>query len=382
MTYKAFEDWYREGNIKHVLLAIHNGELISPPFATQRCIDYNKIMRYNGSEISYIDTSLPPAVSKTNCVLDINGSSWFVPYGIYESNYNIVLELTKDFATVNHPIAALGKGQFYSGASNGVTGFSFPLGYENTQYGLYIEDNKPKLVPFEHSVEKAHMGTVYCNGKYWSMPRGDQPGYNKLASYDGKDFELYEIPVDLSVTRKFTDIIVKGNILYSLPYGEVAGLTEVVEFDTDTKAITLHKLNIPDFAKKFNSMVMVGDNIIGIPYGDESCNHSNYGIVFNTVTKESKSFDIGIGQGGKYRYRSAIEFNNNAVFFPAGSPQYPVIIVDGDGLIQNIVDFTYYLFGRPVIYQNKLHVLAYHIETEAHHMFVFDDKFSFKLIDL
>jgi len=382
MKYKAFEEWYREGNIKHVLLAEHNGELISPPFATKRCVEYNKIMRYNGTDISYIDTDLPPAVSKTNCVLDINGSSWFVPYGIYESDYNAVLELTKDFTTVIHPIAALGKGQFYSGASNGVTGFSFPLGYENTQYGLYIKDNKPSLVPFEHSVEKAHMGTVYCNGKYWSMPRGDQPGYNKLASFDGEEFELYEVPVDLSITRKFTDIIVKGNILYSLPYGEVTGLTEVVEFDTDTKSITLHKLNIPDFAKKFNSMVLIGDNIIGLPYGDESCNHSNYGIVFNTVTKESKHFDIHIGAGGKYRYRSSIEYNGYAVFVPAGSPQYPMLVIDSEGNIHKVLNFNLHLFGRPVIYNNKLHIISYHIEKESHHMFVFNNDFTFEVIDL
>ena len=28
------------------------------------------------------------------------------------------------------------------------------------------------------------MGTVYCNGKYWSMPRGDVAGYNNLVSFD------------------------------------------------------------------------------------------------------------------------------------------------------------------------------------------------------
>lgn len=382
MTYKAFEDWYREGNIKHLLLAEHNGDLISPPFATERCIDYNKIMHYNGTDIGYIDTTLPPAVSKTNCVLHINSSSWFIPYGIYESNYNTVLELTKDLVPINHTIAAIGKGQFYSGASNNVTGFSFPLGYEATQYGLYIKDNKPILIPFEHSVDKAHMGTVYCNSKYWSMPRGDQPGYNKLVSFDGEVFNAYDVPVDVSVTRKFTDIIVKDNVLYSLPYGEGIGLTEVVEFDTISETFTMHELDIPNFAKKFNSMVMVGDNIIGLPYGDEQCNHSNYGIVFNTVTKESKKFDIGIGQGGKYRYRSGIEYNNCAIFFPVGSPQYPMIVINGDGTLKCIYNFTYYLFGRPVIYKDKLHILAYHIEDESQHMFVFDDEFFYNVIDL
>lgn len=382
MTYKAFEDWYREGSIKNLLLFEHNGELISPPFATQRCIDYDKIMRFDGSTITYIDSNLPPAVSKTNCVLDINGSSWFIPYGIYESDYNVVLELTESFEVKHHSIQALGKGQFYSGASNGVTGFSFPLGYEATQYALYIEQNKPSLIPFEHSVAKAHMGTVYCNGKYWSMPRGDQPGYNKLASFDGEKFEYYHVPVDETVTRKFTDIIVKGNILYSLPYGEVTGLLEVVEFDTDTNTFSLHKLDMPNFAKKFNSMVLLGDTIVGLPYGDENCNHSDSGIIFNTVTKESKKFDIGIGQGGKYRYRSGIKFSNKAVFFPVGSPQYPMIVVDEEGLIHHFIHFGNYLFGRPIIYKDKMHVLAYHTEQETHHMFIFDDYFFFKVIDL
>ena len=59
MTYKAFQDWYVDGNIKHLVLYPYNDYLISPPFATKRCEKYNKILKYDGN-ISYIDTDLPP----------------------------------------------------------------------------------------------------------------------------------------------------------------------------------------------------------------------------------------------------------------------------------------------------------------------------------
>lgn len=377
MNYKKFQDWYHEGNIKHLLLTEYNGYLISPPFATERCKDYNKIMKYDGS-VSYIDTQLPPATSKTNSVLEVNNSLYFIPYGIYD-DYNTVLELKND-ELIYHNIEMSGKGQFYSGASNGISGFSFPLGYEGTQYCLHITD-KPRLVPFD-TVEKAHMGTVYCNGKYYSMPRGDKPGYNQLVSYDGSEFKYYNILVNSEITRKYTDIIVFDNTLYSLPYGEQSGLTEVVEFNTDTEEIKLHKLDIPDFAKKFNSMVKLNNSIIGLPYGDEFSTDSNYGIVFDTVTKRSKCFDIRIGHGGKYRYRCGIEYNNLAVFFPTGTPQCPIILVNEEGEICKVCDFTYYLFGRPIIFKDKLHVIGYHIKNETHELFIFDKNFKYEKIML
>jgi hypothetical protein len=379
MTYKAFQDWYREGNIKHLLLHEHNGYLISPPFATERCKDYNKIMKYDGT-VSYIDTKLPDAVSKTNAVVEVNGNSWFLPYGIYEDDYNTVLKLNKDTPEYEY-IKAKGKGQFYSGASNGETAFSFPLGYSGTQYCLYIKDNFPTLIPF-NSVEKAHMGTVYCNGSYYSMPRGDLPGYNDLVSFDGKDFHHYHVPVNPEITRKYTDLIVVGDKLYSLPFGETPGLNEVVEFDTVTKEFTLHKLDIPDFAKKYNSMVIVGNSIIGMPYGDEYCNDSNYGVVFDIVTKKSKMFDIGIKHGGKYRYRTGIEYKNFAWFFPGGSPQCPIYVINERGLAYRVFHYENQMFGRPVIYKDKIHVIAYDVVKETHSLYIFNDRFESEVIDL
>lgn len=377
MKYKAFQDWYHEGNIKHLILHEHNGYLISPPFATERCKEYNKIMKYDGT-VSYIDTELPPATSKTNCVVEVKGISWFIPYAIYD-NYNTVLSL--DNTPAYNMLDLKGKGQFYSGASNGDTAFSFPLGYEGTQYGLYIKDNKPKLIPF-NTVEKAHMGTVYCNGKYYSMPRGDKPGYNNLVSFDGEKFESFHIPVNTDITRKYTDIIIIGDVLYSLPYGEQPGLTEAIEFNTVTNEIKLHRLDIPDFAKKFNSMVLLNKKIIGLPYGDEFCSDSNYGVIFDTVTKESKRINIGITHGGKYRYRCGIQYKSYAVFFSTGTPQCPMIVINERGLVHRMSHFKYYMFGRPVIYNDKIHVLAYHIEDETHHMFIFDEDFNFEMIKI
>lgn len=379
MTYKAFQDWYREGNIKHLLLYPHNGYLISPPFATERCADYNKIMKYDGT-VSYIDTDIPPCVSKTNTVVTVGDSSWFIPYGIYDE-FNCVLELQGD-TPIHHTIASSGNGQFYSGASNGTQAFSFPLGYSGTQYALHIKDGKPSLIPFEHSMPKAHMGTVYCNGKFWSMPRGDEPGYNDLISFDGTNFERYTIPVDRIISRKYTDLVSVGNTLYSLPFGETTGLTEVVEFDTDTKQIQLHRLAVPDFAKKYNSMVVCGLHIIGLPYGDEYFEDSNWGIVFNTVTKESKCFDIGITHGGKYRYRSGVAFYNLAVFFPGGTPQCPIIAVNTAGDVVYRKHYPNLMFGRPVIHLGKIHVVAYDILTEQQYLYTFDEAWQEEVIDL
>lgn len=379
MSYKKFEDWYREGNIKHLLLYEHDGYLISPPFGTERCKDYCSIMVYNGS-ISYItDVTMPMVVSKTNCVVTVNNKSWFIPYGIYE-NSSTMIQLDKK-TPIEYPVDFVGRGQFYSGASNNNTAFSFPLGYEGTQYCLYIVDDIPKLIHF-NCVEKAHMGTVYHNGRYYSMPRGDKPGYNDLVSFDGEQFRRYYVPVNSEITRKYTDLVVVGDKLYSLPYGEQSGLNEVVEFDPVTEQMKLYKLDVPDFAKKYNSMVKLGHKIIGLPYGDEYCNDSNYGIVFDTITKESKSFDIKITHGGKYRYRCGIEFNGNAVFFPTGTPQCPVFVVDIEGNIVKIMNYEHHLFGRPVIYKNKLHILSYHIKNETHHLFIFDEKYKTEIIDL
>lgn len=380
MGYKAFQDWYREGNIKHLLLYKHNGYLISPPFATEKCIDYNKIMKYSEGVVSYIDTLLPPAVSKTNSVVNVDGVSWFVPYGIYQE-YNNILRLEGDRTTI-HIVPSEGKGQYYSGDSSGTEAFSFPLGYEGTQNAIHFTRDSVELIPFNHSVNKAHMGTVYCEGKFYSMPRGDEPGYNKLVSFDGKNFEYYDIPVNNDITRKYTDLISVGHILYSLPFGETQGLNEVVEFDTETKAVTLHKLNVPDFAKKYNCMVLCANHIIGLPYGDEHCSDSNWGVVFNTITKESKAFDIGILHGGKYRYRCGISYYNVAVFFPGGTPQCPILVINTAGEVVFRKHYPTLMFGRPIIHERKIHVLAYDIETEKQYLYKFDANWSEEVIEL
>lgn len=379
MTYKKFQDWYHQANIKHLLLYEHDGYLISPPFATKRCEDYNKIMKYDGT-VSYIDTELPKGTSKTNSVINVDGSSWFIPYAIYDE-FNTLLEL-KNETVIHHKLESSGKGQFYSGASNGTVGFSFPLGYEGTQYALLIKNNSVNLLPFTHTVSKAHMGTVYCNGKFYSMPRGDEPNYNNLVSYDGEKFEEYYVSVEAGVTRKFTDLIAVGNKLYSLPFGETSGLNEAIEFDTETKTFNNYKLDVVDFPKKFNCMVLLDDTIIGLPYGDKNDTNSRYGVIFDTVTKTNKSFDIGLTFGGKYRYRCGITFNNLAWFFPGGSPSCPIIVVDKFGKIIYERKFKHLMFGRPIVYKEKIYALAYEIESEKQMLYTFDTNFNITVIDI
>ena len=42
--YKAFEDYYKDESIKHLVLHDWNGTLVSPPFATEKCRDYSSLM--------------------------------------------------------------------------------------------------------------------------------------------------------------------------------------------------------------------------------------------------------------------------------------------------------------------------------------------------
>lgn len=379
MAYKKFQDWYHEANIKHLMLFEHDGCLMSPPFATKKCEDYGKILKYDGS-VSYIDTQLPIGTSKINSVIKVGDSSWFIPYAIYD-DFNTVLQL-KGERILYHKLTKLGKGQFYSGASNGNEGFSFPLGYSETQYAIHIKNDRVISIPFAHAVTKAHMGTVVCDNKFYSMPRGDEPNYCDLVCFNGSDFQRYTVPVDTNVTRKFTDIIVVGKKLYSLPYGETAGLTEVIEFDTETNQFTKHILQIPDFPKKFNSMVLVNETIVGLPYGDKKDASSNYGIAFNTRTKESHTFDIELSFGGKYRYRCGVEYNNLAWFFPTGSADCPVLVIDEQGNIIYKRLFNGILMGRPLNYLNKICVLCYEILTQRQMIYVFDRNFNISEIPI
>ena len=371
--YKAFQDFYKEQSIKHMLLVEHNNELLSPPFATEKCKDYSKVF-YKGE---YIDLALLPATSKTNAVAQIENSSWFIPYGIWDQ-FNTVVEL-RDTTPYYHTLPFKGKGQFYSVATDGKTAFSFPLGYEDTNFGLYI-DGIIKTYELPIKGKKLHMGTVYCNGRYWSMPRGDEPGYNTLLSFDGEQYQSYELDVDPNITRKYTDIIVKGNTLYSLPFGETKGLNTIVEFDTETNTATYHTINGVDFAKKYNCGVLLGDKIVAVPYGDEHANDSNWGLVFDTVTKETTQFDIQLNFGGKYRFRCGIEYNGYAFFFPSGTPSCPIIVINDQGYIVKDETFEGLMFGRPIIHKNYINVLAYHMETQEHFIYVFGDALEVKQV--
>lgn len=374
MSYKAFQDWYHESKIKHLLLSIYNNELVSPPFATELCKDYSTVWREKSKNL---EMDLPPVTSKTNAYAIINNSMWMVPYGIYDE-FNTVIEL-KDNLVAYHSLPFTGKGQFYSIASDGKTAFSFPLGYEGTNYGIYINDRvSVHKLPF--SGTKLHMGTVYCNGRYWSMPRGDNPGYNQLLSFNGEIFKSYTVDVDNNITRKYSDIIVKEDTLYSLPFGETSGLNEVIEFDTNTETISYHKLAIPDFAKKFNAGVLIDDVIIALPYGDEHADNSNWGIVFDTIQKTNITFDINISYGGKYRYRSGIAYKENAIFFPSGTPSCPIFKISKNGNILQEKYFDNILFGRPVEYQDKLAVIAYNINEKQSSIFLFDEELNYEVL--
>jgi len=373
MTYKAFQDWYHEAEIKHLLLFEYQGNLISPPFATEKCKDYSRVLMWNKNDHQYIDLNLPPVTSKTNAVVEADGSLWFIPYGIYDQ-FNTVIEL-RGVDVIYHAVDYQGKGQFYSAATDGNRVFSFPLGYEETSYCIYIKDRKVHTIDFDKKDHvKLHMGCVYANGKFWSMPRSDTKGYIDIVSFDGNEFEKYPIDkIDSAVTRKYTDLIAVGNTLYALPFGETAGLNEILEFDTVSKLITLYKINGRDFAKKYNVATLVDDKIIAVPYGDEYCQDSNLGIVFDIHTKQITQFDIGLYYGGKYRYRCGIAYRGSAFFFPTGTPSCPIIKVSKQGVVEKTLAVDHTMLGRPVLYQDKIFVMAYDTITHQHSIMSVDE---------
>lgn len=379
MTYKAFQDWYHEATIRHLLICEYQNNIISPPFSTENCKDYSKILVWNQKEHYYINLDLPPVTSKTNAFLEANGSLWFIPYGIYDQ-FNTVIELKNQYVKY-HNIQNKGKGQFYSAATDGTNVFSFPLGYENTNYGIYIENSVVKSIAFDNQHYcKLHMGCVYANGKFWSMPRSDIEGYIDLVSFDGTKFEKFPIPeIDSKITRKYTDLIAVGNILYSLPFGETAGLNDIIEFDTDLKKFTLHKIKGRDFAKKYNAAVKVDNKIIGLPYGDEYHQDSNLGIIFDISNKEIFQFDIGMSYGGKYRYRSGIAYKNHAYFFPSGTPSCPIMKISTKGTIEGILQLSNTMIGRPIIYHDKLYAMCYNINLKDQYIISFDENLNYKI---
>ena len=129
---------------------------------------------------------------------------------------------------------------------------------------------------------------------------------------------------------------------------------------------------IPDFAKKFNVSVLVGDVIIALPYGDEYENDSNWGLVYNTKNKEYTYFDIGLNFGGKYRYRCGMSYNGLAVFFPTGTPTCPILVIDTAGNIVKHQLVTNSLLGRPVLFNGKIVTIAYDFDKKENYLFTLD----------
>lgn len=368
MSYKEFQDYYKETEIKHLLLLVHKTNLVSPPFATNLCKEYSTFYHSRGYQL---ELDLPPSTSKTNACINIDDTIWMLPYNIYDDS-NVVVEITHG-KPIYHQLPFKGKGQFYSIDSDGSTAFSFPLGYEDTNHGIYIKDYKVHSFKMPTSGIKLHMGTVYCNGRYWSMPRGDTP-YSSLMSFNGKEYQSFDLKeIDKNITRKYTDIVVKDKTLYSLPYGESKELNSIIEFDTETEKLYYHEIDGFNFSKKYNTFVLLNDKIIGVPYGGKEENNSDLGLVFDTITKKSHYFDIGISHGGKYRYRSGITFKNFAFFFPTGSPNCPILKIDENGKIIEKKYFPEWFFGRPIIYfENFIVVLGYNLITKSHELFKFD----------
>ena len=310
--YKAFEDYYKDESIKHLVLHDWNGTLVSPPFATEKCRDYSSLMFLEKGQMHYMNLDLPEATSKTNALANVGESLWIVPYAIYDKLGKVV-EVKKD--EINYfPLDISSKGQYYSIASNGESAFSFPLGYTDESQALYIRDGQVKIIDLEQRGLKLHMGTVWCNDRYFSMPRGDEAGYDKLLSFDGNTIQEYEVPyINKNITRKFSDCIVVGNKLFALPFGETQGMNAVIEFDTVTNNFKAHNLSGIDFAKKYNAGVLLNKTIIALPYGDEHVSDSNLCLKFDTDSGESEQFKINQSFGGKYRFRSGIKYFDEAL---------------------------------------------------------------------
>lgn len=378
MAYKAFQDYYKSAEIRHFVLHEHEGKLVSPPFCTDLNKDYNKMAVIDQEQVTYIELELPDATSKTNAIATVGEDMWFVPYGIWDE-LPIVVQV-KNWQPVYHRLNSTGQGQYYSIASNNTSAFSFPLGYKGTNTAILMKDDKVTEIPMPETGEKLHMGTVFCNGSYWSMPRGDTPGYSKLYEYnESYGIVAHDIPgINDHITRKYTDIIVKGNTLYSLPYGETAGLVNIVEFNTVTKTFLTFEFK-NDFAKKYNWGVLLNDKIIGLPYGDESTQDSDTAIIFDTLTKEIKTFKISVAFGGKYRYRAGVAHKGRAVFLPAGTLDSPIVSVDEDG---NYFEkfHTHLLFSRPLIHNDRIYTLVYNVEDRTNSLVIIDDKLNVKKV--
>lgn len=381
MTYKSFEDFYREAEIKHLVIWDNDNEIISPPFCTDNCKDYSKVMVLT-DKLEFVHANTPPATSKFNSMAKVGDSLWFAPYGIWDE-FNAVLELQGRTA-VTHYIDSNAKGQFYNLASNGTSAFAAPLGYESVSFALFIKDGKVKQIPMPNTGElKKHMGVVYLNGHYWSPPRGESYDYNQILKFNPDTEELSFIEVDLpKARRKYSDFIITGDKLFALPLGRDFELSHMLVVDTLTSTTELVELNVPRFVKKYNAGVLLGDTIVAMPYGHKDDKENNYGLLFNTKTYEHSTFDVGQEFGGKYRFRSGVEFNDVAVFFPTGSINVELIAVNVNGDIVYKKLFNEYVFGRPIKHNNRLMTIAYHVETNKHYLFSLTATFETRFMPL
>jgi hypothetical protein len=146
----------------------------------------------------------------------------------------------------------------------------------------------------------------------------------------------------------------------------------------------LQQIDIPVFFKKFNCGILVDDTIIALPYGDKSQSTSNYGLVYNCDTDKSKTFNLDgkLNFGGKYRFRSGIAFEKNAVFFPSGSPAIPLIVLDKEGNIIHSRYYRDYVLGRPIEYQGRAWTVAYEIQTKKQFLFALGCDFVAEFIPI
>ena len=131
--------------------------------------------------------------------------------------------------------------------------------------------------------------------------------------------------------------------------------------------------DITALAKKYNAQVLVDETIIGVPYGDADDFESKYGVVFDTVTKQSRPFDIEIGYGGKYRFKCGIAYKGRAIFLPSGTPGLPIISVATDGTFHATRTDNSKLFGRPIIYKEKLYTLVFNTIDNSHSLVEIDE---------
>ena len=140
-------------------------------------------------------------------------------------------------------------------------------------------------------------------------------------------------------------------------------------------------LNVPRFVKKYNAGVLLDDVIIALPYGHKDNGDANFGLVFNTITYKHSIFDIGLTFGGKYRFRSGVEYNGVAVFLPTGTPNADIIVVDKTGAILFRKNLLEYILGRPIVHEGLIHTIAYNVITKKHSVLTVDSNYTLNFIE-